>query len=105
MTKDALTRSAYNQKFISGQIDQTFLELRDCNIINLECDNEFCRGHIQLVSEDLMENCYSSYQMSVCAICLDSAGVRVQNQIRLKNEGYFSLFKAFRMVFGGKWVF
>jgi len=77
--KKTMTREAYNKAYIKGEVDESFLEIREGNLINLECD--CCGAHCQPEDTPLKHNCYSTYQDSVCGTCLKPWPIRTSKRL------------------------
>ena len=84
-TYKSMTREDYNRKWLKGEVDQSFLEVRDHNgvyVVNLECSSEDCTNiHVQVYSGVTHRNTHSLFQDTVCIACLTPCPIRVTDAL------------------------
>ena len=77
--KKTITREEYNKKYLNGHLDESHINVRSNNLVNLECSE--CGAHCQLLPDPLRQNCYSKFQDSVCSVCLTPCGIRTRQRL------------------------
>lgn len=80
VTYKSLTVMEFNKSFLKGDVDDSFVEKRDKNLINLTCN--LCGSHVQQQDENtfgvITKNCSSFLWLTICNCC----GVHLSRRTR-----------------------
>ena len=71
MTRKSMSIKEFNQKFLTGEIKETFIKVRENNLINLECN--VCGSHVQQqdpeIASTITKNCKTFMWKTICDCC------------------------------------